>query len=339
MPAVKAIQLEAVAVGTKIMEKLLMETAIGYIQSGERAENHTTEISEKCIYNRLTGEFVATNKKWFDHELKLVWPRPFKSAQLQISGIDEISGIIAHRRKAENVRFDFVTSKIESCVQELVDAFFKHCKGLTHSNVYGLRHADFDIIIDSADEYLAVDEGRQVQLILRSYKALKFMSSIPVWDDQKTITFFNVTFSAGFCSGPGSCTIDLGPYVKGQMIRKLQFHEPNLLGPYAKQVKCQLDGFVGEYGFAEVISAVVDADHLVNSSFPFDYLMKTMLRFLLLHGVYEVPASWDMFTKEPDTKRCYEALGLERATEDETAICLSTSKEQNRFKFGKRCLR
>lgn len=63
MRALEAAQLAATTVGMEIVQALAVRTLLECIQTAECAADNDTEMAEQCLYNRRTGEFVATHKK------------------------------------------------------------------------------------------------------------------------------------------------------------------------------------------------------------------------------------------------------------------------------------
>lgn len=318
-----------------MIDWLIMGTPMKFIQVGEHKDNDENTITDQCLFSS-TGEFVATNKKWYTPKL-----RPLLSVDIRVSGLNEIQRIIVDRHRAENFRFVFGI-KNHSDLRSLAKGFIEHCIDLTPSNVYGLVHRLFDIIVEQQpNEFLPLDDSREIQLKIKSHEAMATLEDIPYWQKNQAFSNFNVIFSTGFQRGHQGGTINFSPYFRSETIRKLQFDEKNLLGPYVAQLKDHSVKNKKVYGFAEVISATVTAEHLV-ANFPFDYLLKTKLRFLLLLGVDEVPNSWPKaFSVAADTV-CFEALGHEPgmgSNQGGKVICLTTPTKQDRFNYGQRCSR
>lgn len=328
MLAVDAIRLDARTVGAEIIDKLIMNTPIKFIQAGEYSKKG--EITPVCLYNRLTGELVPTDKKLFN-----LTPRPLTSIDLKVDDMDEIRRIIAGRHKAEHFRFMFsISSELDYGVAR---DFAMDCRALTWSNEYRLSHPLYDIIVEpKANEWLPLTERREIQLNIKSFEAMPILKYISYQTNESSAAFYHAIFSTEFFNDwNGEKPIDFKQYFDTSNLQKIQFNTPNLLGHYVKQLKAMAQSKPDDvYGFVEVISAVVDDEHIAGN-FPFGYLLNTKVRLLLLKGIDQAPYWSKDFTVEPNTK-CYEAFG-QRQPENEKAICLSTptrSEEPHYFTWA-----
>lgn len=340
MRALEAIAVVGETIAIELIEAILRHTTAKYIQFGEHAENNELEMVHWCLYNRVSGELIATNAKWY-----AMLPRlPVASAEFQISSAEQIRSIVVAWRRAENVHFKFGAID-RSPSKALVYFFIELCRSLTHSNAYELGHMDFRVEIQRRPHrFLQSDESRAIKVALLSHMAMQSVGFIPYAVAAST-SAYNVAFRRGFAANlENIANFDFSPSMGG-MIRTLRFDEPHLLQHFLGQyARSSHKSYTVDYGSVEAIGGLVD-DKLCDADIPFEDLLmlSNRLQFILLqlvNGSGPLHIEWpEEFRVEASAEPCWRAFGLKWPSADAgNAICVSVPRKIGPHKVGRKCL-
>lgn len=333
--ALQAIQLVAEYISVEITKLFAFENMMKIIQVLQ-CVNDESQISDKWVYNRLTGQIVATNKRWFNPSQR----PPVTSAAFNINDINDVLVIIADRAKNENVQFSFRAVN-QPKTSDLATKFIEHCADLSRPNQYSLTHEHdaFQIEIQPMEKTsLEMDEIRWIQIIMTSHTAVQLLEKIPSINVSSSTMAYNVIFAPGFSDGARNIEEVVQSFCNTHVIRVLQFNELDLI----KKFFSQLSDLRWGSGFLDgplAISGWVDSTiNMRRTDIPFEQLKRSKkLKHLLLRGINRLESA-ESDDIEPDVGVCYEAIGLTRP-DREKALCIRIMTGDSPYYDGGECFK